>query len=297
MSNFFNTYKTKTGYFYAVTCVLTWSFIPVVSRYGQQTLNSYQLLFWSNIISLICVGLIFYFFRNRKYPPLTKSLYFYNLFLGSLGCALYYLFLYYGYSRGNNIEVLIIQYSWPLQMIILGYFLLKEKINLLRFLALIFGFLGIIIIITKGSTDNINFSGFHISFTVLIGAFCFALFSILSKRSNVEPLYFAFIIFFGGAITSSLALFLFSNFEVPTQNEIFPIILNGIFINGVSYIFWSRALKLISITNASGFVFLTPIISLIWIIMFFDEHFYLSYIYGGTLVLISSLYCLMEKGN
>ena len=106
---------------------------------------------------------------------------------------------------------------------------------------------------------------------------------------------FVFLIFCSGAITSTLALFLFSHFKFPSIEELLPIFLNGIFINGVSYIFWIMALKTISITSAAVFVFLTPVFSMVWILVLFNEQFYLSYIIGGSVVLITSLYCLMQK--
>ena len=109
--------------------------------------------------------------------------------------------------------------------------------------------------------------------------------------------HFSFLIFLGGTITSTLALVFFSTFQYPTVKELLPIIINGIFINGVSYIFWFKALKSIPITNSAILVFLTPILSLIWIIIIFNEQFYISYIFGGSIVLISSLYCLKEKSS
>ena len=297
-NNFLNIKKNKVGYIYAFFCIFAWSFIPVISRLGQITLDFYQLLFWSNIISFTCLGLIFCLSRFLKSNTSSKkNHYLYILFLGSLGCALYYLFLYYGYYEGNSIEVLIIQYSWPLQMILIGSLLMKERLNLSKILAVFFGFFGIMIIITKGDFNQISFTGINVSISVLFGAFCFALFSVLSKKCKIEIFQFSFLIFIGGTITSTLALGLFSSFELPTKKELLPIIINGIFINGVSYIFWLKALKSISITNSAILVFFTPVFSIIWIIIFFNEQFFISYIFGGSIVLVSSLYCLKEKNS
>ena len=107
-----------------------WSFIPIISRLGQITLNFYQLLFWSNVISTIVLGLLYFISNGRKTNSMSIKDYLYNLILGSLGCALYYLFLYYGYYNGNSIEVLIIQYTWPLQMIILSSLLYLSLIHI-----------------------------------------------------------------------------------------------------------------------------------------------------------------------
>ena len=297
-NNFLNIKKNKVGYIYAFFCIFAWSFIPVISRFGQITLDFYQLLFWSNIVSLLCLGLILYLSRGLKFDASLKiNHYLYNLFLGSLGCALYYLFLYYGYYEGNSIEVLILQYSWPLQMILLGSIFMKEKLDPFKIIAVFFGFTGILIIITTGDINQIRFTGINVSLSVLLGAFCFALFSILSKKSEVEVFQFSFLIFVGGTITSTLALGFFSTFQLPSKKELLPIIINGIFINGVSYIFWLKALKSISVTNSAILVFFTPVLSLIWIILFFKEQFFISYIFGGSIVLISSLYCLKEKNS
>lgn len=43
---------------YALMCVLIWSFIPIVSRFGQNGLDSFQFLFWSNLISAMSVILV-----------------------------------------------------------------------------------------------------------------------------------------------------------------------------------------------------------------------------------------------
>ena len=285
------------GYFYAFFCVLVWSFIPIISRLGQITLNFYQLLFWSNVISTIVLGLLYFISNGRKTNSMSIKDYLYNLILGSLGCALYYLFLYYGYYNGNSIEVLIIQYTWPLQMIILSSLLFKEKLRISKLIAVLFGFFGIVTIVVKGDFKEIYFSGISISLLVLLGAFCFALFSVLSKKSKVELFHFTFIIFLGGTITSSVALIFFSSFQLPSAKEIAPIIANGLLINGISYIFWIKALKSIPVTSSAVFVFFTPILSLIWILIFFNEQFYLSYIIGGFLVLFSGMYCLKEKSS
>lgn len=43
---------------YALACVLIWSFIPIVSRLGQAGMDSFQFLFWSNLISAISVVIV-----------------------------------------------------------------------------------------------------------------------------------------------------------------------------------------------------------------------------------------------
>lgn len=290
--------KSKAiGLSYALLCVLLWAFIPVVSRFGQLELDNFQFLFWSNILSLIVVSIPT--IQLKKFA-LLKSISTLKLIklilLGTLGCAFYYLCLYYGYARGEGLEILIIQYSWPLLIVILSAILLKEKLSFLSVFAASIGFLGIINVFTKGNILNISFSNLSTNLIVLIGAFSFALFSVLSKKIQEDEYLTTSIYFLGGTILSTLSMFLFSNFSFPSQKEIIPVLFNGAFINGISYIFWLKALHLIPASFAAILVFFTPVIASLLIIIFFNEPFLWSNLIGLIMVLIAGFLASKNKG-
>ena len=286
--------RINSGYLCAALCVLTWSFIPIVSRLGQSELDNFQLIFWSNCISLFTVSIIYFFFIGFSFERVSNVKVLYSLILGSLGYSIYYLFLYYGYANGNSIEVLIIQYSWPLQMILLASLILREFLSISKWIAVITGFGGICIIITKGELLAVQFSGLEVSLCVLLGAFCFALFSVFSKISKVELLQFTVLLFLGATITSCATLMVFSGMQFPKKEELVPVCINGILVNGISSILWLLALKRISATSAAVFIFFTPLLSSLWISVFFNEVWDSAYFLGGFVVIISSAYCLKE---
>ena len=289
--------RINIGYIYAALCVLSWSFIPVVARLGQVKLDNFQLLFWSNMLSLLALSLLFILLNGFSYRVTSKKEVIQGLFLGSLGCCIYYLLLYYGYANGNSIEVLLVQYSWPIQMVLLASLILKEPLSLIKLFSVILGFLGIVVIITKGRLFDVEFSGLVVSLTVFFGAFCFAVFSVVSKGSKMDGFLFTIILFSGGTITSLLALLLFSEVQLPSKKELLPVFLNGIFINGFSYLLWILALRKISAVSAAVMIFLTPLFSTIWLITFFDEVLYSAYIVGGCIVILSSFYSLLDRNG
>ncbi len=288
--------KTNSGLLYAMTCVLLWSFIPVVSRFGQSELDNFQFLFWSNLLSLVVVGI---FWLNQKRVqsliPFTIKQLVYVLFLGFLGCTFYYLCLYYGYANGIGLEVLVIQYCWPLIIVFLSAFLLKERLSILSYCAIAAGFLGILLVLTKGNITKLEFSNLKVTLIVLLGAFSFALFSVLSKKFKGEPFAVTTFLFIGGVLTAIIALFIFSKFAWPTQAELIPVIINGALINGISYIFWLKALEKIKASTAATLVFLAPVLSSLWIVLFFKEPFYSAYAIGLTLVIFSGLIAIKNK--
>ncbi|RAM47937.1 MAG: EamA family transporter, partial [Hapalosiphonaceae cyanobacterium JJU2] len=150
--------KSKTlGLTYASICVILWSLIPIVSRFGQVKLDNFQFLFWSNLLSFIVVSLAaFYLNKLNAIKKIRQTKIIQLILLGTIGCAFYYLCLYYGYAHAHGLEVLIIQYSWPFLMVVLSSFILREKITFGSLFAALIGFLGIGIVLTKGNLFEFN---------------------------------------------------------------------------------------------------------------------------------------------
>lgn len=279
--------KSKAiGLSYALLCVLLWSFIPVVSRFGQAKLDNFQFLFWSNVLSLIVVSLAaIYFKKLGAIKKIRRRKIIQLVLLGTIGCAFYYLCLYYGYAHAKGLEVLIIQYSWPFLIVVLSAFLLKEKLTFISLFSALLGFLGIGIVLTKGNLSSVHFSNLSTDLLVFTGAFSFALFSVLSKKIQEEEYTTTVLYFLGGVLLSTISMLLISHFSFPSTGEIIPVIINGAFINGVSYIFWLKSLSLIPASIAAILVFLTPVISTFLIILVFQEPFLGSYGVGLVMVL------------
>lgn len=281
--------KTKS-IIYVLICVLLWALIPVVSKLGQSNLNNHQFLFWSSLVSSITFMLIILIQRKGKVLlNLCKRDWIKAIGLGLLGTYLYYILLYFGYAKAKGIEVLIIQYCWPIFVIILSILILKERINKYKVLSILLGFSGIFMVLSKGDVSNIHFDNLFVDFIVLLAAFVFGLFSVLSKRINIDSLSLTSIYFFTALIASFVSMMVFSDFQLPNSKTILPILINGIFVNGISYIFWIKALKRGKASFVAPFVFLTPVISTILIILFFNEPFHLVYIIGMSLVIVSGL--------
>lgn len=275
---------------YVLSCVLLWSLIPVVSKIGQTNLDNHQFLFWSSVISLL-IFIVLILIQNK-----TKDLYrlkykgwIKGISLGFLGTYLYYILLYYGYAKAKGIEVLIIQYSWPIFVILLSVIILKEKIDISKIISIVLGFAGVFLVLTKGDLSKLHLDNIEVDIIVVIAAFIFGLFSVLSKKVTIDPLILVFLYFLAATIFSFLSMVLLSEFKLPTFESIIPILVNGVFVNGISYMLWIKALKNGNASFIAPFVFFTPVISTFLLILFFKEPFYLVYIVGMSMVIIAGL--------
>nr|WP_256365478.1 EamA family transporter [Campylobacter iguaniorum] len=78
---------------------------------------------------------------------------------------------------------------------------------------------------------------------VCLGAFSFAFFSVLSKKVAINPQNAVAIYFFSAIIYSFFSVLFFSEFRLLSAREWGFILINGIFLNGISYLFWIKALR------------------------------------------------------
>lgn len=283
---------------YIIACVFLWALIPVVSKLGQNGLDNHQFLFWSSLSSLMFFLGIALFKKNlQKLRDISKIKWFQAVCLGFLGTYLYYILLYYGYANAPGMEVLIVQYSWPILIVILSLILLKEKLTLSKTTSILLGFIGVFLVLTKGNFEQLKFENINIDIIVFTGAFVFALFSVLSKKIKMDDMLLLTIYFLTASFASFISMNFYSEFKIPNLNTVIPILINGFLVNGLSYIFWIKALKIGEASFVAPFVFLTPVLSSIFLIIFFNEPFYIAYLIGMSSVILGGLLNLKKKNT
>ena len=225
----------------------------------------------------------------RQYLRISFQSYVYLFLLGLLGTYIYYLFLYLGYAKAEGMEVLVVQYTWPIFIMVLSLFILKESMNWRKGFAVLLGFSGVITVLTKGDFQRVHLNNLSLILLVLLGAFCFALYSVLSKIVREDPLVAASIYFFTAAAASFCSMLFFSTWQLPQSSEVLPVLLNGILVNGFSYVFWIFALQAANATFVTPFTYLTPALSAVYLVLFFREPFLPSYGIGLILVIAGGL--------
>jgi len=277
---------------YAFLCVLLWSFIPVVARLGQHEMDNFQFLFWSNSLSMISVfsasrmaGKSQKEIRHIPWPTICQF-----ALLGCLDC-LFYLLLYRGYSIENGVAVLVAQYSWPLLIVGLTLLLFRERLRPRQAIGMGLGFIAVVVTLTQGHITRISVEHPQALMLVFAGAFCFALLSVLSRRFSVDAYVGTFWLFLFSTLVSIVFLLSFSHFLWPARSSLLVLLINGVLINGISYILWLKAMVIGDAPRIASLVFLSPVLSIIWLVLIFDEPFVPAYGLGVVLAVVSGLLC------
>lgn len=283
---------------YSLICVFLWALIPVVSKLGQSDLDNHQFLFWSSLVSFFTLfsastaaG------KLKQFSEIGFSNFFRAVFAGFLGTYLYYILLYYGYANALGLEVLVLQYSWPLFVAFLSALILREKITSRRITAIILGFAGVAVVLTKGNLAAVHLSNSKASILVLAGAFAFALFSVLGKKTETDPYVLNTVYFLTALAASFFSMLYFSGFRLPSAATFYPVMINGILVNGISYVFWIKALRKAEASFAASIIFLTPVAAAGYLLLFFGEPPHPAYLAGLVLVVTGGTMSTWPHGN
>jgi len=290
------TTSQRISYLNLALCILFWASIPVASKKILVEMTNVQMLFWSTLFSFwVMAGMLVAQGKARQLARYRPTAYAWMGLLGFLGAYLYYVLLYGAFARTTAAEGFILAYTWPILVSLLAVLLLGEKLTVRKALAVVVSFVGIVVIVTQGRMVSITLTSLSGDFLALAGAFVFALFSVLGKRVRYDPLLSAAVYFAVAlvAVAATVMLPALATGRGPgvgwPSAAVWPWLLyNGILVNGVTYVFWFRALEHGDTFVISNALYLTPFLSLVYIHLWLDEPILPSAV-AGLLIIVTGI--------
>lgn len=280
------------NYLYLFLAAFIWSTSSTIVVNFQKIANP---LLCASIVVITCTIFYTFFlsifhkkdliavFRCKRQNLLSIS------FIGFFGIFGYPIFYFYGLHSPKPIEANIINYLWPLIVLISGFVLGKEKFEFRKLLGVLLGFAGIIFIVADFSTftqthsNNITFNTEYIPYYLpaFMGAIFYGLYTALlrnntTKISGVEelsPISKFYIILLSSSIlhvfimltkTSDPEYFSFSY----THKSFLFLIIYSIINFGIAYYLWMKAASNLPTSQTALLAFLIPIFSSIFLSFF-----------------------------
>jgi drug/metabolite transporter (DMT)-like permease len=273
------------SYLYLALCIFFWASIPVASKQILTEMNNFQMLFWSTLFSALVMGAVVMAQGKAAVMRRTpRRAYAWMVLLGFLGAYLYYVLLYAAIDLTVGAQGFILAYTWPILVSLLAVILLGERFTLLKGLSVLISFGGVAVIVTQGDLSQMAFTSLVGDLLALAGAFVFALFSVLGKGRGGDQTVSAFVYFLAALVCVAVTAPLVG---VPWPSaQIWPwLIYNGVLVNGITYVWWFKALahgETFVIANA---LYLTPALSLLFVFLFLSEPVLPSHLVGLTIIL------------
>lgn len=161
-------YETNKGYLYVSLASLFWASTAAVSKLLLVSLDNLQVLFFSTFfasISLLVISCISGRFAVIKTYTIRDYAIF--AFMGFVGVFLYRFFLQAALLLMPAQEAFIVNYTWPIMVVVLAWIILKERMTWRKIFGLLLSFIGVAIVITKGNFSALNFSIDGVIFALL----------------------------------------------------------------------------------------------------------------------------------
>ncbi len=192
------------------------------------------------------------------------------LVLGATGLfpytTLYYLAFALAPAAAGNSN--IINYLWPIWIVILAIPTLKERLGWRKILGIVLSFAGVYLILTGGQWIRFSLEHLPAYLSAAAGAFFWGMFSIQNKRHQFEALTAMFVYNVAAILFFALVALLASPLVWPTTRSWLLLFLLGGIVNGFSYLFWILALRAGDTAKIANLVYITPFLSLVYLAVF-----------------------------
>jgi drug/metabolite transporter (DMT)-like permease len=277
-------FRENLGLFYAVLAALAYALMTTFVKLASEVPFE-ALVFFRN---LVCMIFLSPFLIKNKFNIKTKKIKYHSVRAIAGFLSLY--FLFYAAKHLFLVDVILLANTAPLFIPIVVLAWMKLKMPLKRTLAILIGFLGIVIVL-KPSYNFFNLAGL----IALSGGFMIGIADVaikkMAKTENPNLIMFYFF------ITSIICSFypMINSWKTPT-NPIMYLYIALVGICGFIYQFFiTRAYTYASITKASPLTFVSVILGafLGWIL--WQEALSFHHLIGTILIVIAGIYVIMDK--
>lgn len=291
--------KQNKAYIFAFIAVILWSTVSSAFKVSLKYLSPFDLLFIASFSSMSVLFIISAFSgKLTELFHLSRSDIISSAILGFLNPFLYYIILFKAYSLLPAQEALILNYTWPITLILLSILILKQKISLKSLFAIIISFFGVLVIATHGNILPLKFGNFKGSFLAFFSTIIWSIYwiyNIKDKRDDTLKLLLNFV--FGFVYISIVQIFFF-NYEMPEIKGILSAIYIGFFEMGITFILWLKALKFSkSSAKVGNLIYITPFFALIVISIVLKEKIMLYTVIGFVFVMTGIILQHPRKSN
>jgi len=282
----------KKAYLFAILAVVFWSTMSSAFKITLRYLVYDQLLFWSSFFGVIALIIINRFGNSPiNFKEISNKDFLASAAMGFFNPFLYYLVLFKSYELLEAQIAGTLNYIWPIALVLMSIFFLKQKISIWSVIAIIISFLGIIIISTHGKIVSIGSSS-TLGIILAVGSAVFwAYYWILNlKDSREETGKILLNLLFGFIYILTYLLLTSRSISFPTSYALLGSIYIGIFEMGLTFVIWLLALTNSENTaKVSNLIYLSPFIALFFIRFTVGEKIHFSTFIGLIFIVLGIL--------
>ena len=233
----------RKNYVYALITVALWATLATAVKLVLKDIPNFEALAVSSafaFVFLLVLNIINGSIKEMKYHRPKDHLI--TAGLGFLGLFMYSALYYYGIGELGSQEACILNYLWPMMIVLFACMILKEKLTVRKVIALILSFAGIVVL-TLGNGCGASGNRLLGIIACVSAAVCYGLFSVLNKKRGLSQSVTMMWFWFVTAVCSLIAGLIFEEWKPITGAAWIGLGWLGIVVNAVAYLLWAIALK------------------------------------------------------
>ena len=270
--------KNQLGFFYMFISVCAFSLMVVIVKWSDDYPVG-QVLFFRGFFGIIPILFLIPKDRYVDFYKTTRPMLHLKRCLAGL-IALVAIFI--ALRKLPLATVVSISFAAPIFTTIFSIFMLNEKVGFYRWLAVIVGFVGIVIISEPGFSSLNFYYIYPIIFCLGLSYVAIA----IRKLSSSEPVWFISFLFSFSIMILSFFSF-YQNWILPSFIDLFLLAMIGI-LGGLANLWLSQSYKFSEVSLVTPLKYLALIFAIIFGYFIWDEIPTLKTLLGATLVILSS---------
>ncbi|MBO2627763.1 DMT family transporter [Shewanella algae] len=283
--------KSQLAMIYGMAAVFLWSTVATAFKIALGFFSPLQLVFVAVITSSVCLGLILAW--QGKLKLLKQQFYarpWFYLQTGLLNPFLYYLVLFKAYDLLPAQQALSLNYTWAVLLPLLAAPMLQQKLQGSDMLAAVTGYFGVLVIATGGNLLSMDFANPFGILLALSSTLLWCLYWIINTKDKGDAIVSLMLSFLVSLPLITITLLTTESLPSLHWQALGAGVYVGLFEMGVTFVLWLMALRTTeraaSITNL---VFLTPLLSMVFIALILKETITLATLVGMGLILSALL--------
>ena len=274
-----------SAFIYKSLSVLFFVLMSVCIKATGDHIPLFQVVFFRSFFALIPLFFVIYFLKLKLSTINKYPLHLGRAVIGITAMSLFFISIRYV----PLVEMQTISFSSVFFISILSVFFLGEKIGYRRIIAVIVGFIGVVIILNPGSAIFSNYS-----FLPLIASFFLSIAVIFLKKillTNNNILSF----WFFTALCTVISLFFYDDTWIWPQNYDLIFMVASGFLGFIAQICLTKSFQMADASLLAPLDFSSVIWSFLIGYIFFQEFITLNVLFGGLIIIMSVSYIFYRE--
>ena len=187
--------------------------------------------------------------------------------IGISGLFGYHFFYFLAVKNAPTVEANLINYLWPLLIVIFSSFLPNEKLRWFHILGAMLGLIGAFLLVSKGGSFSFQTEYMWGYLFAVFAALIWSSYSVLSRTLSHIPTFAVTGFCIVTSILSGICHFIFEITVIPNATEIFGILMLGLGPVGGAFYLWDYAVKNADIKLLGSISYFTPLLSTLLLVV------------------------------